>query len=62
MLQRERSGTMEMTVSEVEMMVMMKCSSMTVTMATISPLQEGISPAASQPAGELFSLGGFRLV
>ena len=42
MLQRERSGTMEMTVSAVEMVVMripMKCSSMTVTMATISPLR-----------------------
>ena len=54
-----------MTVSAVEIMVMMipmKCSSMTVTMATISPLREGISPAASQLAGELFSLGGFRLV
>ena len=65
MLQRERSGTMEMTVSAVEMVVMMipmRCSSMTVTMATISPLREGISPTAFQPAGELFSLGGFRLV
>ena len=55
---------MEMTVSAVEMVVMMipmKCSSMTVTMATISLLRERISPAAFQPAGELFSLGGFRL-
>ena len=63
MLQRERSGAVEMTVTVVEMMVIpMKCSSMTVTMATISPLLEGISPTVSQPAGELFSLGGFRLV
>ena len=56
---------MEMTVSAVEMVVMMipmKCSSMTVTMATISPLREGISPADfSLP--ESFSLSGvFRLV
>jgi hypothetical protein len=37
-----------MTVSVVEMMMMMipmKSSSMTVTMATISPLRKGISPA-----------------
>ena len=56
---------MEMTVLAVEMVVMMismKCSSMTVTMATISPLREGISPADfSLP--ESFSLSGvFRLV
>ena len=56
---------MEMTVSAVEMVVMMipmKYSSMTVTMATISPLREGISPADfSLP--ESFSLFGvFRLV
>ena len=40
---------MEMTASAVEMMMMMmipmKFSSMTVTMAMISPLREGISPA-----------------
>ena len=56
---------MEMTVSAVEMVVMMipmKCSSMTVTMAMISPLREGISPVDfSLP--ERFSLSGvFRLV
>ena len=54
-----------MTVSAMEMMVMMipmKSSSMTVTMAMISPLREGISPADfSLP--ESFSLSGvFRLV
>ena len=56
---------MEMTASAVEMVVLamvMECSSMTVTMATISPLREGISPAATQPAGELFSLCLLRLV
>ena len=65
MLQRERSGPMEMTTSAVEMVVLamvMECSSMTVTMTTISPLREGISPAATQPAGELFSLCLLRLV
>ena len=56
---------MEMTVSAVEMavlMIIMECSSMTVTMETISPLREGISPADfSLP--ESFSLSGvFRLV
>ena len=46
----ERSGVVEMMVSAVEMMMMMmmmipmKSSSMTVTMAMISPLREGISP------------------
>jgi len=49
----------------VEMMIMMipmKSSSMTVTMATISPLREGISPADFSLA-ESFSLSGvFRLV
>ena len=54
-----------MMVSAVEMMMMMipmKSSSMTVTMAMISPLREGISPADfSLP--ESFSLSGvFRLV
>ena len=44
------------------MMIPMKSSSMTVTMAMISPLREGISPAVfSLP--ESFSLSGvFRLV
>jgi hypothetical protein len=55
---------MVMMVLVVEMMMMMitmKSSSMTVTMATISPLREGISPADfSLP--ESFSLSGvFRL-
>ena len=57
MLQRERSGPMEMTASAVEMVVLamvMECSSMTVTMATISPLRQGIPPAATQTTGELF--------
>ena len=56
---------MEMTASAVEMVVLalvMECSSITVTMATISPLREGISLAATQPAGELFSLCLLRLV
>ena len=48
-------------VVEMMMMIPMKSSSMTVTMATIFPLQEGISPADfSLP--ESFSLSGvFRL-
>ena len=52
---------MMVTAVEMMMMIPMKSSSMTVTMATISPLREGISPADfSLP--ESFSLSGiFRL-
>ena len=65
MLQRGGVTTVEMMVLVVEvltMMIPMKSSSMMVTMATISPLREGISPADfSLP--ENFSLSGvFRLV
>ena len=55
---------MEMTVSVVEMMMMMipmKSSSMTVTMATISPLREGISPADFCLPESSFLSGVFRL-
>ena len=48
MLQRDGVATVEMMVLAVEMVMMMipmKSSLMTVTMATISPLREGISPA-----------------
>ena len=53
---------MVLVVEMMMMMIPMKSSSMTVTMATISPLREGISPADfSLP--ESFSLSGvFRLV
>ena len=54
-----------MTVSAVGMMVMMnpmKCSSMTVTMATIFPLREGISPADFSPPESFLLSGIFRLV
>jgi hypothetical protein len=37
----------------VMMMIPMKSSSMAMTMATISPLREGISPGRFLPAGEL---------
>jgi len=48
---------MVMTVEMMTMMIPMKSSSMTVTMATISSLREGISPADfSLP--ESFSLSG----
>ena len=46
-LQRDGVATVEMMILAVErvmMMIPMKSSSMTVTMATISPLREGISP------------------
>ena len=59
-LQQDRVEMMVAMVLVVEMMMMMitmKSSSMTVTMATISPLREGISPADfSLP--ESFSLSG----
>ena len=52
---------MVLVVEMMMMMITMKSSSMTVTMATVSPLREGISPADfSLP--ESFSLSGvFRL-
>ena len=63
-LQRDGVATAETMVLVVEMVMMMipmKSSSMTVTMATISPLREGISPADFCPP-ESFSLSGvFRL-
>ena len=55
---------MEMTVSVVEMIMMMismKSSSMTVTMATISPLRKGISPADFCLPESSFLSGVFRL-
>ena len=60
LLQRDGVEMMVMMVLVVEMMMMMitmKSSSMTVTMATIFPLREGISPVDfSLP--ESFSLSG----
>ena len=47
---------------EMMMMIPMKSSSMTVTMAMISPLREGISPADFSLPESFFSLCGFRLV
>jgi len=64
MLQRRRGAAVEMTVSVVEMMMMMipmKSSSMTVTMATISPLRKGISPADFCLPESSFLSGVFRL-
>ena len=55
-----------MMVLAVEMMMMMmipmKSSSMTVTMAMISPLREGIAPADLSLPESLFLSGVFRLV
>ena len=54
---------MEMTVTVVEMMVMMipmKSSSMAVTMVTISSLREGISPADFSLPESSFLSGVFR--
>jgi len=45
---------------EMMMMIPMKSSSMTVTMATISPLREGISPAESCLPESLFFSGVLR--
>ena len=53
---------MMLMVEMVMMMIPMKSSSMTVTMATISPLREGISPADFCLPESFFSLCGFRLV
>ena len=44
------------------MMIPMKSSVMTMTMAMISPLREGISPADFSLPESFFSLCGFRLV
>ena len=54
-----------MMVTAVEMMMMMlpmKSSVMTMTMAMIPPLREGISPADFSLPESFFSLCGFRLV
>jgi hypothetical protein len=61
MLQRDGVVMVEMKVLLMMMVMMtpMKSSAMMMTMATISPLREGIFPA-DLPAGELFSLGVFR--
>jgi hypothetical protein len=45
MLQRDGVVVVEMKVLVMMMMVPMKSSAMVMTMATISPLREGISPA-----------------
>jgi hypothetical protein len=60
MLQRDGVVMVEMKVLVMSMMVMMipmKSSAMMMTMATISPLREGISPADSC-LPESFSLSG----
>jgi hypothetical protein len=59
MLQRDGVVMMEMKVLVMVMMMMipMKSGAMAMTMATISPLQEGISPAVSCLL-ESFSLSG----
>jgi hypothetical protein len=60
MLQRDGVVMVEMKVLVMRMMVMMipmKSSAMMMTMATISPLREGISPADSC-LSESFSLSG----
>jgi hypothetical protein len=54
-----------MMVTVMEMMMMMipmKSSTMTMRMATISPLREGISPADFSLPESFFSLCSFRLV
>ena len=53
---------MMMVVMMMTMMIPMKSSVMTVTMAMISPLREGISPADFSLPESFFSLCGFRLV
>jgi hypothetical protein len=63
MLQRDDVVMVEMEVLVMMMMVMMipmKSSAMVMTMATISPLQEGISPADFSLPESFFSLGVFR--
>ena len=62
MLQRDGVATVEMMVLAVHMVMMMipmKSSSMTVTMAMIFPLPEGISPADFCLPESFFSLCGF---
>jgi hypothetical protein len=61
MLQRDGVVMVEMKVLVMEMMMMipMKSGAMVMTMVTISPLWEGISPDRFLPAGELFSLWCF---
>ena len=53
---------MMVTAVEMMMMIPMKSSVMTMTMAMISPLQEGISMADFSLPESFFSLCGFRLV
>ena len=53
---------MVVTVMEMMMMIPMKSSSMTMRMAMISPLREGISPADLSLPESFFSLCCFRLV
>jgi hypothetical protein len=53
MLQRDGVVMMVMKVLVMMMMILMKPNSMTVTMAMISPLREGISPNRFLLAGEL---------
>jgi hypothetical protein len=60
MLQRDGVVMVKMKVLVMEMMMMMipmKFGAMVMTMATISPLREGIS-WRFLPAGELFSISG----
>ena len=53
---------MMVTAMEMMMMISMKSGVMTMTMAMISPLREGISPADFCLPESFFSLCGFRLV
>jgi hypothetical protein len=64
MLQRDGVVMVDMKVLVMMMMMMIpiKSSAMVMTMATISPLREGISPNRFLPAEELFSLGVCRPV
>jgi hypothetical protein len=66
MLQRDGMVMVEMKVLVMEMMMMMmmmmipmKSGEMMMTMVTISPLREGISPGRFLPTGELFFLWCF---
>jgi hypothetical protein len=60
MLQRDGVVMVKMKVLVMKMMILMKPSSMVMTMATISPLREGISPADFCLPESFFSLGVFR--
>ena len=53
---------MMVAVMEMMMMIPTKSSTMTMRMATISPLREGISPADFSLPESFFSLCCFRLV